>query len=183
MDLREITEFFRDFAGYIITIAVILIIFIFIVAPQPVSGNSMAPTLEDGDVTLVARFAYRIGNVKRNDIVIVKKNSKSFIKRVIGLPGEEIKYLNGLLYINDEPFKERFLSSDIETSNFLFIDICSEEDCPNGVIPENKYLVLGDNRPESMDSRTKEFGLVDIKEIKGKATFRIWPLNNMGKLN
>ena len=182
MDLREVTEFFRDFAGWIITIAVMLLIFIFIVAPQPVSGNSMVPTLNEGDVVLVARFASKLGKFNRNDIVILKKNSKSYIKRIVGLPGEKIDYLDGILYINDKAHKEKFLDEDVETSNFLFVDICSLDDCPDSKIPEDKYLVLGDNRPESMDSRSSEIGLVDRSEIKGKATFKIWPINDIGKL-
>ena len=72
---------------------------------------------------------------------------------------------------NDKPFKEVFLNSDVVTYNFLFEDICSLDECPDGVIPKNKYLVLGDNRPESIDSRDKTFGLVDKSEIKGKNTY------------
>ena len=105
MDLREVTEFFRDFAGYIITIGVILFVFVFIVAIQPVAGNSMHPTLEDTELTLVSRFAYKISKPKRNEIVILKKDKKSYVKRIIGLPGEKVEYLKNKLYINDEPFK------------------------------------------------------------------------------
>ena len=183
MDLREVTEFLKDTAGYIIFLGVMIIIFTFIIAFQPVAGNSMAPTLEDGQITLVSKFAYFVNTPKRNEVVVLKKNKKSYVKRIVGLPGESVKYLNGLLYINDKPFKETFLSSDVLTYNFLFEDICSLEECPDGVIPKNKYLVLGDNRPESIDSRDNTFGLVDKSEIKGRIFFKIFPFNNMGGVN
>lgn len=183
MDLREVTEFFRDFMWYIIAFFVIVIIFVFIVSFQPVAGNSMSPTLEEGQVVLVSKLSYLFSDIQRNEIVVVKKDAKSYIKRVIALPGEKVEYMNGLLYIDGTPYKETFLDESVITSNFLFIDICSENDCPDGVIPEDMYFVLGDNRPESEDSRTPEFGLVKRKEIKGKAFFKIWPLNNMGKVN
>lgn len=183
MDLREVTEFFRDFAGVIIPIVILIFVFTFVVAVQPVAGNSMAPTLEDTQLTLVSRFKYYVSKPRRNEIVVLKKDKKSYVKRVVGLPGENVKYLNGFLYINDKPFRELFLKEGIVTSNFLFEDICSLDDCPDGVIPKNKYLVLGDNRPESMDSRDNTFGLVDIKEIKGRVFARIWPLKEFGKVN
>lgn len=182
MDLREVTEFLRDAAGYIATIAVMIFIFVFVVAVQPIAGNSMSPTLEDTELSLVSKFTYKISKPQRNEIVILWKDKKSYVKRIVGLPGENIKYLNGILYINDVPFRETFLDESVVTSNFMFEDICSLEDCPDGVIPENKYLVLGDNRPESMDSRDNSFGLVDKKELKGKVFARIWPLSKLGKV-
>lgn len=181
MDLREISEFFRDFSIYLITFMVIVIIFIFVISLQPIAGNSMVPTLEEGDVVLVSKFSYRFFKIKRNDIVTLSVNGKSYVKRVIGLPGEDIKYIKNVLYIDNNPFKEMFLPDDIETSGFTLEDVCKEDECPNGVIPEDKYLVLGDNRPESDDSRNKEFGLVSKDDIKGKVFFRIWPFSHFGK--
>ena len=178
MDLRDITEFFKDFGKYIITMGVIVIVFVFIVALQPVAGNSMIPTLEEGAVVVVFKIN---PNLKRNQIVVVKgSDNKSYIKRIIGLPGEKIDYLNGILYINDRGYEETFLDDSIQTSNFLFDDICSNKDCPNGVIPDGMYLLLGDNRSESVDSRTPDFGLRSKKDIKGKVILKIWPINKMG---
>ena len=180
MDLREVTEFLRDFAGYIVAFLVIVFVFTFIVALNPVAGNSMSPTLEEGQIVLVSKI---FKNYQRNEIVVLKNNSKSYVKRVIGLPGERIDYLNGVLYVDNNSYKETFLKNDVITSNFLFEDICSRKDCPDGVIPDNKYLVLGDNRPESVDSRDNSFGLVDKKDIKGKVFFKIWPVGSFGGVN
>lgn len=183
MDLRDVTEFLSDFSKYIITVIVMILIFTFVVAFQPIAGNSMFPSLEEGNVVLLSRLSGKFSDFKRNEIVSLKSNGKSFVKRIIGLPGEKVDYLNGILYINDEGFQETFLSSDVVTSNFLFEDICSKEDCPDGVIPEDMYLVLGDNRPESEDSRTPTFGLVKKDQILGKVFFRVWPLQNFGNVD
>lgn len=180
MDFREISEFLRDFSAYIITIAVVIFILMFVVSPQPIAGNSMVPTLKEGDVVLVSKFTYRFAKIKRNEIVAVTVNGKSYVKRVIGLPGEDIKMLKNRLYINDIPYTESFLKEGVETSGFTLDDVCKEGECPNGVIPEDKYLVLGDNRPESEDSRTKTFGLVDKKQIQGQVIFRMWPIQSFG---
>ncbi len=180
MDFREIKEFFRDISLYVISFAIILIIFVFIVSFQPIAGNSMTPTIEEGDVVLVSKLSYMFSDIERNDIVTLKINKKSYVKRVIGLPGENIAYLKNILYINGEAYKENFLEEDIETSGFTFEDICSKEKCPEQVIPNDMYLVMGDNRPESEDSRTPEFGLVKKSNIKGKVFLRIWPINKIG---
>lgn len=181
-DTREIKEFLRDASIYIIGILIILIVLVFIVSFQPIAGNSMVPTLEEGNVVLVSKLSYLFKDIERNEIVTLKVNGKSYVKRVIGLPGEEIKYLKNILYIDDVPFNETFLGENIKTSGFTMDDICKENECPDGKIPEDKYLVLGDNRPESEDSRTPSFGLVKKSDIKGKVFFRIWPLNKIGKI-
>ena len=143
----------------------------------------MYPNLNEEDMVIVSKLFYKIRNPKRNEIVNVKDDiGKSYVKRIIGLPGEKVEYLNNILYINDKPYQENFITEDITPSNFLFEDICSIEDCPLGVIPENMYLVLGDNRDESVDSRTPEFGLRNKKDIKGQVIFKVYPFNKMGKV-
>ena len=184
MDFREITEFIRDFIGYIITFIIIIFILTFVISLQPISGNSMYPTLKEGEFVLVNKLFYKIGKIKRNDIVnVVNDEGKSFVKRIIGLPGEKIHYMNGKLYIDDEPYLETYLNENIKTHNFLFEDICKKADCPEGIIPEDMYLVLGDNRPESEDSRTPGFGLRNKNDIKGVISFKIWPFSELGKIN
>lgn len=179
MDLREVTEFLKDFAGYIITALVIILVFTFIVSLQPIAGNSMSPTLEEGQVVIVTKL---FNNYTRNDVVVLKLDSKYYVKRIIGLPGERIDYLNGILKIDNMAFKEQFLDESVVTSNFLFEDVCPTWKCPDGVIPDNMYLVLGDNRPESLDSRDPSFGLIEKKNIKGRVIFKIWPINNLGSI-
>ena len=179
MDLREVVEFFRDFMWYIIVFLIIAFILIFIVSFQTVAGNSMDPTLKDGQIVLVSKLSYKFNDIKRNEIVVLKNHGKSYVKRVIGLPSEKVDYMDGVLYINDEPFKETYLGDEVITYNFMFIDVCDEKECPDGKIPKNKYLVMGDNREESIDSRDPSFGLVDKSEIKGKVFFKLWPFGGI----
>ena len=181
-DFRELTEFIKDAFVYIAIFLVIAFVFLFIVAVVPIAGNSMNPTLTDGNLTLSIRFVYIFSSPQRNDIVtFVDSNKKRYVKRVIGLPGESIDYLNGYLYINGESYVEQFIDGS-KTNNFMFVDICGVDECPDGKIPEDKYLVLGDNRPESQDSRDPEIGLISEKDIDGKILFRIWPIKQIGKI-
>lgn len=177
-DLREFTEFLKDAWGFIFTIIIIAFIFIFIIAFIPVAGNSMNPTLSDGNITLVSRISYLFSTPKRGDIITFRMpDHKSYVKRIIGLPNERIDYLNGQLLINDESFKEAYLNINTKTSNFMLEDICPKELCPDGVIPENYYLVLGDNRTDSKDSR--ELGLIKKEYINGKIIFKVYPFSKI----
>jgi len=180
MDFREITEFIRDFMGYIIFILVLIIIFTFVIGFNPIAGNSMVPSLEEGEVLLVSKFHPNLIDVKREDIVIIKKGHKSYIKRVIGLPDETVYVKDNELYINDKVYNEPYLEDDIVNEDFSFTDICSIDKCPDNKIPKDMYLVLGDNRENSEDSR--DFGLISKEEIKGVGIFKIWPLNRFGKI-
>ena len=182
MDLRDIKEFFRDFIGYIITFAIIIVIFTFIVAFHPIAGNSMVPTLEEGNIVVVNKFYKHLFDLKRNQIVIVKKDSKTYIKRVIGLPGENIYFKKNTLYIKDKGFKEEFLANDVTTYDYKLTDYCGEELCKDGKIPKDYYFVLGDNRNDSKDSRSVSFGLVHKDEIEGLVIFKMWPIKDVGRV-
>lgn len=182
MDLRDIKEFFRDCLGYILSLIIIIIIFTFIIAFHPVAGNSMVPTLEEGSVTVVAKSHHVLFGLKRKQVVIVKKDKKTYIKRVIGLPGEEIHYLDNTLYVNGAAVEENYLGEDATTNSFMLEDVCDSKLCPKGIIPDDYYLVLGDNRNDSIDSRDPSFGMVKKSEIKGIVIFNIWPIDNFGKI-
>lgn len=159
---------------YIIIIIVVILIRIYIITPEIVSGESMENTLYDGEWLLNSKISYKLTDIKRFDIVIIKKKDYLIIKRIIGLPGEYIEYKDNNLYVNGILVSDNYMKED--TNNFTLNDICY--DCE--VIPEGKYLVLGDNREVSADSRSKDLGLVDIEDITGKAVFRIWPLSRLG---
>lgn len=176
MDFRGIKEFLKDSFGYVIVIVVVLFVVAYVVTLQQNVGPSMEPTLKSNDVFLLNKTAYKVGKVKRNDIIaFLYTDTKYLVKRVIGLPGEKIEYKDNVLYINDKPYKEKFLNSEVKTFDFSTKNI---KGCENGIIPENSYLVLGDNRGNSKDSR--EIGVISKKDIIGKTTFRIWPLSSIG---
>lgn len=171
MDFREIKEFFKDTLKYIIVIIIVLIIVLYVVTLQQVVGPSMQPTLNEGDVLILNKFQYYLFDVKRNDVVALKYDgSKYLIKRVIGLPGESIYYKDNTLYINGNPYKENIVEG-LVTEDFDLKDNGYE------VIPDDMYFVLGDNRGDSLDSRSKEVGLIKKEDIIGKVFIRIWPIS------
>lgn len=125
-----------------------------------VTGNSMLPNLKNNNFVLVLK---NNKTYNRFNIIVLKVDNKMYIKRIIGLPGENIYYRDNKLYVNDIEVKENFKTSS--TENFDLSEIS-----PYTVIPNNKYLVLGDNRIDSYDSR--DYGLVDINQIYGKVLFK-----------
>ncbi len=172
MDLREVKEFIKDSLKYIILIVVVLVIIVYVVSIQQVLGPSMQPNLKANDVVLIDKLKYRFTDIKRFEVVVLEyKDSKYLIKRVIGLPGDTIEYKSNILYINGNAINEDFLKSDVITNDFSLKDIGYT------TIPDNMYLVLGDNRTNSMDGR--DFGLIDKSQIKGKVFIRIWPLTKI----
>ncbi|MCI5552722.1 MAG: signal peptidase I [Tenericutes bacterium] len=169
MDLRNITEFIKDASKYIIVIIFALLFFIFVMGLQQVIGPSMNPTLNEGDIIITNKFIYRFKSLERNDVVVISQDEKYMIKRIVGLPGETVEYQNNDVLINGKAYKETFTNS--ETEDFTIQDLGYD------VIPEDMYLVLGDNRENSLDSRT--FGLISKNQIIGKAWIKIWPISKM----
>lgn len=157
------------------------IIRVFLFTPIVVDGISMMPTLEDGDKMIVNKIGYSIGKPDRFDIVVFHApEQKDYIKRIIGLPGDEVEYRDDVLYVNGEALEEPYLDkykAEIAmkplTGDFTLEDIIQEK-----VVPEGHVFVLGDNRRESKDSRI--IGAVPIDEIIGKTKFVFWPMKDFG---
>ena len=173
-------NFLKELYPYMLIVLTVVLIRTFIVTPVIVSGGSMNPNLNNGELLLVRKIGYNNSSIDRFDIVVVKVmndagKEEEIIKRIIGLPHEHISYKNNKLYVNDINIEENYKFRN--TYDFNLEEICS---CSS--VPENKYLVLGDNRPISKDSRTKSIGLIDEKDIVGKATLRIWPLSKVGSI-
>ena len=136
-----------------------------------IPSGSMLPTLEVGDRIVVNKLAFSLGEVERRDLVVFSKPTtldnvqiNDFIKRVIGLPGEEISSKDGHVYINGELLSEPYLQSGEFTS-----------DLPVTKIPTGHYFVMGDNRKNSSDSRF--FGSISSELLVGEPFIRIWPLS------
>ena len=164
-------NFIKESVPYIIIIVVVVLIRTFIATPVIVSGDSMKPNLHDGEMLIVRKIGYNSSSIERFDIVVVKEGEDEIIKRVIGLPGEHISYKSNMLFVNGKLVEQDYKFYDT-------VDFNLEEICTCSSIPEGKYLVLGDNRPVSKDSRT--IGLIDEKDIFGEAIFRIWPISKLG---
>ena len=158
-------EKMKELIPYIIILIVVILVKSFIVSPIRVNGTSMVPTLHPKDIMILNRTAYYTNNPKRFDIVVVDLEDEKIIKRVIGLPGEEVEYHNNTLYINGKKVKEN-------------IDKVDTDDYKSGKIPKDSYLVLGDNRKGSYDGRM--FGFIKKKQIEGKTSLTILPFKRIG---
>lgn len=165
-----------------IGIAIVLAVFFrtFFFSSYIVDGESMMPTLEDGNLLIVNKIGYEIGELKRFDVIVFHATSEDdYVKRIIGLPGDKIEYKDDVLYINglayDEPYLDKYkinLKNTNLTEDFTLKDLTGSE-----IVPNNSIFVLGDNRQGSYDSRY--FGFVPINEVVGKVNLRYWPMNEI----
>ena len=166
-------------ATWLLKIAIVcLFAFVFVwYFGQKVStvGDSMNPVLYNGDVTLVNRIIYNASAPKRGDIIVFKpkgnENSHYYIKRIIGLPGETIEFLEGEIYINGEKLTEDYTTTEIKD-----VGIVKEKMELSG----DEYFVLGDNRANSEDSRMADVGNVKRSYIYGKVWFVLSPQKHFG---
>ncbi|WP_323703286.1 signal peptidase I [Mammaliicoccus sp. Dog046] len=156
----------------------------FVGTKYQVHGESMHPTFENGDNLVVSKISKSLDTINRGDVIILHGNEKKdYIKRLIGVPGDTVEYKNDQLYINGKKVDEPYLNynkehkfSEYLTENFDVSD--TRNSGGNKVIPKDKYLVLGDNRMNSNDSRL-ELGLITKDQIVGKAKMRVLPMKNM----
>lgn len=151
-----------------------LFIVFFVVHPVRVEGVSMQPQLIDQERIFVNRFIYHLTEIHRGDIVVFlypKDTNKSFIKRVIGLPGDVMEIKAGVVYINGKKYDEQYIDPK-------YIDY---ESFAPAKVREGTYFVMGDHRNQSNDSR--HWGLVPRENIYGKAMFRYWPVSRFGTLD
>lgn len=158
-------DVFLDFLPYIIIVLVVLILRTFIATPVRVNGSSMESTLLNGETMILNKLAIKFKDINRWDIVVIKTSDSFIIKRVIGLPGETIKYENDVLYINDKELEDNYSLS--ETEDFKEIKLNKDE-----------YFVMGDNRYISQDSRV--VGPINKEDIIGKTNIRLFPIDKFG---
>jgi signal peptidase I len=162
----------RDLA-FSVLIAVILIVFIY--QPVKVEGTSMMPTLTDQERIFINKFTYHygLGQIDHGDMVVFRyplDTSKSYIKRVVGVPGDVVKIVAGEVFVNGNPLVESYVPEEYRDQ----VSWGPER------VPPDKYFVLGDHRSSSNDSRA--WGFVDRQYIYGKAVFVYWPIDKMGRL-
>ena len=148
-----------------------------------VEGDSMEPTLSDGDSIIIQKVSYYFGNPERYDVVVFpitgmdssgKNVDTYYVKRVVGLPGETVQIKNGKVYINGKPLEDdKYCLSEILDGGNAAIPITLKDD---------EYFVLGDNRNMSTDSRSDFVGLVHRKDIIGEVLMRIWPFSHFGMI-
>jgi signal peptidase I len=168
---NEIRVWTRDL---LIAIGLALVIIVFLYQPVKVEGTSMAPLLSDQERIFINKFVYRFEDIHRGDVVVFwypLDRSKSFIKRVIGLPGETVDIRHGQLYVNGQLIPEPYVPPQ-------YTDVT---DFGPVKVPKDSYFVMGDHRISSNDSRV--FGPVASQFIYGRAVFAYWPVDHFGSLS
>lgn len=179
------SEFLSTLLYCVVALIIFLLIRHFLFAPVSVDGESMAPTLENQDRLILNK----IDKIDRFDVIVFPapgEPDKQYIKRIIGLPGDTIRYQDDVLYINEEPVEEEYLENSIKnmtpgenfTEDFSLAAKTGEE-----TVPEGTYFVMGDNRQNSKDSRFSEVGFIDASTVSGTTNLRIWPLEKFGSID
>ena len=165
-----------------IAIAVILIVVItkFVGKSYTVRGDSMYPTLKDGERVIVNIAGVKMGHLEKGNVIVFHSQEKDdYVKRIIGTPGDKVEYKKDKLYVNGKKVKEPYLDYNEKHKHLDYItsEDWSTKKINNGKaeIPKGKLLVLGDNREVSKDSRS--FGLIDKDKVVGKVALRYWPFS------
>lgn len=165
----KIKEFFRELFETVILAVILFLVINTLTARVRVDGPSMEPTYYNGNRVIVSKIAYKIGEIERGDVIVFPappNPNEDYIKRVIGLPGDEIMILNGDVFVNDVKLDEPYISAP-PINNMR-----------RTTVPDGNVFVMGDNRNVSSDSRS--WGPLAIDDIIGKAVFVYWPLEKIG---
>jgi len=158
----------------VVSLVIASFVIVFLYQPVKVEGTSMMPGLGDQERIFINKFIYRMQSVDRGDIVVFhypRDPSKSYIKRIIGVPGDQVRIEDGVVYVNGERLMEPYVPSAYEDGRSY----------PKVMVPPHAFFVMGDHRNLSDDSR--DFGPVDEHYVYGKAVFAYWPVDKAGKLH
>ncbi|WP_078681609.1 MULTISPECIES: signal peptidase I [Clostridium] len=169
--LKSLIELIKSI---IIAIIAAILIITFVFETVSVDGQSMFPTLNHKDRLIVQKVSYYFSKPKKGDIIVFKYPSdtrEKFIKRIVAVAGDKVKIENNKLYVNEVEVYEPYLNEKFINGSYNEV-----------VVPENTFFVLGDNRNYSRDSRYPDVGFVNNKLIVGKASFRIYPFNRIGRI-
>ncbi len=175
--LKKIYGFFVDtIQTLLLAASIFLVIYAFIARPFQVSGESMYPTFQNNEYILTNLIGLRMGPLKKGDVIVFKAPTevdKDFIKRVIGLPGDQIMLQDGFVYINGVKDDESsYLKPEVRTYGGAFL-----QEGQTITVPDGEYFVMGDNRQNSSDSR--EWGLLKSGAVIGKSFYVYWPIQDM----
>lgn len=157
----------------VVSLAVSVFVIVFVYQPVKVEGTSMMPGLDDQERIFINKFVYHWESVERGDVVVFRyphDPHKSYIKRIIGMPGDDVKIDSGRVYVNGSVLEEPYVLDYYR----------DDRSYPEIIVPPNSFFVLGDHRNLSSDSR--DFGPIPERTIYGKAVFVYWPMDKLGKL-
>jgi signal peptidase I len=174
----------------VIALSICVVIYLFIATPNEVLGQSMEPTFYDGELLLTNKMMQLfgdtsmkkiVGDYQRGDVVIFKSDTPAgddFIKRIIAVEGDEVMVQDGHVYVNGNKLEEKYLPPGRRTEQGPFF-----QESIAKIVPEGHYVVFGDNRNNSTDSRSNIVGFVKRTQLKGKVFFRYWPLDKFGVIS
>lgn len=175
--LKNLTAFFLDILEVVVfAIAIFLFLYLLVLQPHKIKGQSMEPNFQDGEYLLTDKVTYRFSQPKRGDVIVFEApgtNNEEFIKRIIGLPSDKIGLKNGSVLINDQSLDEQYLDDNLSTDGGIFL-----KEGETVTVPEDFIFVMGDNRKASSDSRT--WGFVAKNKITGRAWITYWPPPKLG---
>ena len=164
-------------------VGIVLVLFCFkelIFADYRVEGESMEPTLQDGNFLMVNKFRDDASSIQRFDVIVFHATEdEDYVKRVIGMPGDSLEVRNDRLFVNGEYRPEHYLEDyrdDVEGQ--LTYDFTLEDVTGRTTVPEGMLFVMGDNRRDSLDSRS--FGFIPIEQVVGKVDAQFWPMSASG---
>ena len=179
MFLKRLAVFFLDILEVVVfAVAIFLFVYLLILQPHKIKGASMEPNFINGEYLLTDKLSYRFNAPKRGDVIVFQapsQNGDEFIKRIIALPGEKISIQKENIYLDGELLEENYLPNDVKTKPGSFLKDGSEL-----IVPPDNYIVLGDNREFSSDSRA--WGFITKNKITGRAWFTYWPPKSIGKV-
>ena len=173
---KRLGAFFLDIGEVLVfAIGIFFFVYLLIMRPHKISGASMSPNYPDNEYLLTEKVSYYKSPPKRGDVVVFTPpvSSDDYIKRVIGLPGENVSIKESRVYINNELLKEDYLKSDVYTQAGSFL-----QEGQTYKVADGEFFVMGDNRSHSYDSRS--FGPIKKKVISGRAWVIYWPVNLAG---
>lgn len=177
MFVKKLGSFVLELLQVVVfAISIFLFVYLLILQPHKIKGASMEPNFHDGEYLLTDKVSYRLGEPGRGDVIVFKAPpdyKDEFIKRIIGLPGEEIKVQGGKIYINGRELEEGYLPNDARILPGRF-----SEEGQVITVPAGSYYVLGDNRDHSLDSRN--LGPIERQYVTGRAWFVYWPVAEAG---
>lgn len=171
--------FFDIIETFVVALAIFVICYLFLFQFHQVNGASMLPNFQNSEMIITDKISYRLKPPEKGDIVIFrapKNRELDYIKRIIAVPGDKVELTNAGVFINGEKLKEDYLDTSLITSEGAFLRYGQ-----SFLVPENEYIVFGDNRPHSSDSR--EWGTITKDDLIGKVFLRIWPLNKFGLIS
>lgn len=174
---KRLGDFILDILQTVVlALSIFMIVYLFAAQPHEVRGASMQPNFQDGEYLLTDKFSYRLREPKRGDVVVFAappNRQEDFIKRIIGLPGETLYVKGGQIFVDGKPLAETYLPNDFRTDPGVYM---SEGE--RITLGQDEYLVFGDNRGHSLDSRA--FGPVKRSDIVGRAWMVYWPPGEAG---